>query len=128
VICKFKFCSWITFIYEWRLHIETVATKAYRTFIRLYSLLKSDRLSTKSKLTLHKALIMSLMTYACPAWKYAADTHLMKFQRLQNKVFRTIGKLPRNIPIRDMNIPSNSLRIRLHNQTVQTTSPSNSHL
>jgi hypothetical protein len=46
----------------WRLHIETVATKPYRTFIRLYSLFKSDRLSTNSKLTLHKALIRSIMT------------------------------------------------------------------
>jgi hypothetical protein len=74
----------------WRLHIEAVATKAYRTFIKLYSLFKS-------KLTLHKALIRSIMTYPCPAWGFAADTHLMKLQRLC-----TIGKFPRNIPIRDM--------------------------
>jgi hypothetical protein len=62
----------------WRLHIETVATKAYRTFIGLYSLFRSDRLSTRSKLTLHKALLRSIMTYACPAWELAADAHLMK--------------------------------------------------
>jgi hypothetical protein len=88
----------------WRLHIETVARKAYRTSIRLYSLFKSDRLSTNSKLTLHKALIRSIMTYACPAWEFAADTHLMKLQRLQNKVLRTTGKFPRNTPIHDMQI------------------------
>jgi hypothetical protein len=88
----------------WRLHIETVATKAYRTFIRLYSLFKSHRLSAKSKLTLHKALIRSIMTYACPAWEFAADTHLMKLQRLQNKVLRTVGKFQRNTPIRNMYI------------------------
>jgi hypothetical protein len=70
-----------------------VTTKAYRTFMRLYSLFKSDRLNTNSKLTLHKALIRSIMTYTCPAWEFVADTHLMKLQRLQNKVLRTIGKL-----------------------------------
>jgi hypothetical protein len=41
------------------------------------------------------------MTYACPAWKFAADTHLLKLQSLQNKVHRTIGKFPRNTPIRN---------------------------
>jgi hypothetical protein len=43
------------------------------------------------------------MTY-CPAWEFAADTHLMKLQCLQNKVLRTIGKFPRNTQIRDMHI------------------------
>jgi hypothetical protein len=46
----------------WRQHIETVATKDYRTFTRLYSLFKSDRLSTKSTKR-------SIMTYACPVWE-----------------------------------------------------------
>jgi hypothetical protein len=44
------------------------------------------------------------MTYACPACEFAADTRLMKSQRHQNKVLRTIGKFPRNTPIRDMHI------------------------
>jgi hypothetical protein len=29
------------------------------------------------------------MTYACPAWEFAADTHLIKLQRLQNKALCT---------------------------------------
>jgi hypothetical protein len=62
----------------WRLHIETVETKPFRIFIRLYSLLKSDRLSTNSKLTIHKALIRSVMTCVCPAWEFAEDTLLIK--------------------------------------------------
>jgi hypothetical protein len=81
-----------------------VTTKAYRTFMRLYSLFKSNRLNTNSKLTLRKALIRSIMTYACPAWESAADTHLMKLQRLQNKILCTIDKFPRNTPIRHMHI------------------------
>jgi hypothetical protein len=31
------------------------------------------------------------MTYDCPTWVLAVDTHLMKLQRLQNKVLRTLG-------------------------------------
>jgi hypothetical protein len=31
------------------------------------------------------------MTYACPTWEFAADTHLTKLQRLQNKSFLTSG-------------------------------------
>jgi hypothetical protein len=37
-------------------------------------------------MTLYKALIRSKLTYACPTWESAADTHLMKLQRLQNTV------------------------------------------
>jgi hypothetical protein len=89
----------------WRLHIETVTTKAFRTFIRLYSFFKSGRISTNIKLTLHKALNRSVMTYAFLAWEFAADTHLMKLQRLQNKFLHSIGKFPRNTSIRDMHMP-----------------------
>jgi hypothetical protein len=68
-----------------RLNIETVTAKTYGTFIRLYSLFISERLSTRLKLTLHKAIITSVMTYACPAWEFAADTHVLKLQRLQTR-------------------------------------------
>jgi hypothetical protein len=53
--------------------------------------LKSERLSANIKLTLYKTLIRSIMTYVCPAWELAADTYLLKLQRLQNKVMRTTG-------------------------------------
>jgi hypothetical protein len=79
----------------WRLHIDTIEAKAFRTFIRLYSLFKSERLSVNIKLTLHIALIRSVMTYACPAWEFAAETYLLKLQRLQNKVLHTIGNFSR---------------------------------
>jgi hypothetical protein len=64
----------------WGLHSEMIEAKAFRTFIRIYSLLKSERLSTNIELTLHNALIRSIMTYACPAWEFSADNHLMKLQ------------------------------------------------
>jgi hypothetical protein len=88
----------------WRPHIEMNEANAFRTFIRVYSLLKSERLSTNIKLTLHKALITSVMTYACPAWEFAADTHLFKLQRLQNKVFCTIGNSPMGTSVREMHM------------------------
>jgi hypothetical protein len=50
--------------------------KVFRAFIRVYSLFKSERLSANIKLTIHKALIRSVMTYACFAWEFVADTHL----------------------------------------------------
>jgi hypothetical protein len=76
-----------------------IEAKVFRTFIRIY--LKSERLSAKIKLTLHKALIRKVIMYACPAWELAADTYLLKLQRLQKKVLRTIGNFPRCTPVRD---------------------------
>jgi hypothetical protein len=43
-------------------------------------LLKSERLSAKSKLTLYKTLMRSKMTCACPAWESAADSHLLRYR------------------------------------------------
>jgi hypothetical protein len=62
-----------------------------------YSLFKSERLSAHIKLTLHRALLRSVMTYARPAWEFAADIHLLKLKRLQNRVLRTIGNFTRHI-------------------------------
>jgi hypothetical protein len=39
------------------------------------------------------------MTYGRTAWELAADTHLMKSKRLQNKLLRIIGKQSRGTPI-----------------------------
>jgi hypothetical protein len=37
-----------------------------------------------------------------PAWEFAANTHRLKLQRLQNKVLRTIGNFPRCTPVREL--------------------------
>jgi hypothetical protein len=79
-----------------------IEAKAFKTFIRIYSLFKSERLSANIKLALHKALIRSVMIYACPAWEFVAECHILKLQRLQNKVLRTIGNFPKRISVRDM--------------------------
>jgi hypothetical protein len=92
---------------KWRLHIEIIVAKAFRTFIKIYSLLKGERLSANIKLTFQKALTRSVMTYTCPAWELAADICLLKLQCLQNKVLRTTGNLPRSIPVRDLHTAFN---------------------
>jgi hypothetical protein len=42
------------------------------------------------------------MTNACTAWAFAAESRLLKLQRLQNSVPRTIGSFPRCTLARDM--------------------------
>jgi hypothetical protein len=42
------------------------------------------------------------LTYACPAWEFAADAHLLKLQRLQNRVLRSTGNFPRRTPVREL--------------------------
>jgi transposase len=73
---------------ETRMRENTYSEFSQRPFkwaqISVRPLLKSERLSAKSKLTLYKALIRYKMTYACPAWEFVADSHLLKLQCLQN--------------------------------------------
>jgi hypothetical protein len=63
------------------------------------ALLKSWCLRTNIKLPLYSALIRSVVTYAFPTWDYAMDTHLLKLQRLQNRVHCAIGNLDRCTPV-----------------------------
>jgi hypothetical protein len=65
----------------WRLNTEMI-DKGFRTFIRIYSLLKNEHLSANITLTLHKALMTSVMTYACSTCELAADNYLLKLQGL----------------------------------------------
>jgi hypothetical protein len=88
----------------WRLQIERIEAKAFRTFIRLYPVFKSERLNANIILALLKAMIMSVMTYACPVWEFAAETHLLKLQRLQNRVLGTIGNFSRPTSVRDLHV------------------------
>jgi hypothetical protein len=86
---------------------KMIEAKAFRTFVRIYSPFKSECLRANIKLILHEALIRSVMTCACPAWKLAADTQLLKLQRLKYNVLRTIGNFPRCAPVRDLHTAFN---------------------
>jgi hypothetical protein len=79
-------------------------SKVFRTVIRIEPIIKSERLSTNIKLTLHEALIRYAMTYSCPAWEFGTETHLFKLQRVQNRILHTIGNFPRHTLIRDMHV------------------------
>jgi hypothetical protein len=81
-----------------------IEAKVFRTFIRVYFLLESELLSSNIKLTLLKALLSTVMTYACPAWDFAADIYLLKLQHLQNQVLRTTGNFPRRTPISELHL------------------------
>jgi hypothetical protein len=63
---------------------QKVLAKALRMHLRTYSLFKTEHLNTNIGLMIYKTLIRLAMT--CPTWEYAADTDLLKLQRLQNKV------------------------------------------
>jgi hypothetical protein len=78
-----------------------IKAKAFRTFMRIYYLFKSERLSISIKLILHKALIKSIMTYACPAWEFAAE---LNRSACKNKVLRIIGNFRRITPICDLHM------------------------
>jgi hypothetical protein len=84
----------------WRHHIGRTVTKASQTYVRTSSLFRSGRLCTSIKLTPYKAL-RSVMTYACPSWEYATDAHILKLQRLQNRVLRAIRNLDTCTPVRN---------------------------
>jgi hypothetical protein len=79
--------------------IERTVTKALRMYVRPYSLFKSGLLSTNITLTLHKALIRSVMTYACSTWEHAADALLVNLQHLQNRAFCAFGNFDTCTPV-----------------------------
>jgi hypothetical protein len=45
--------------------------------------------------------------YACPTWEFAADTHLLKLQRLQNRVLCSTGNFPWRTPVRELHMAFN---------------------
>lgn len=64
---------------------RTTEVKSFRTFVRVYFLFRSDRLSCDVKIAVRNALIGYMMTYACPAWEFTADIEVLNLQHLRNK-------------------------------------------
>jgi hypothetical protein len=58
------------------------------------------------------------LTYACPAWEFAADIHLLKLQRLQNKFLRNIGNFPRRTAVRDLHVVSKFRTFMISSQKI----------
>jgi hypothetical protein len=51
------------------------------------------------------------MTYACPAWEFAADTHILRMQSLKNKMLRIIRIFPRRRPTRESHVAFEILHV-----------------
>lgn len=79
-----------------RKHIESSADKALKCFRSFYPLLnKKSKLSTDNKIIIFKSVIRPIMLYGCCVWGNAAHSHIKKLQVLQNRILKTIFKLPR---------------------------------
>jgi hypothetical protein len=87
-----------------RHHIGRTVAKTLSKYIRTYSIFKSGCLHANIKFTLYRILIMSVMTYACPTWKFSAYAHQMKIQRLQNRVLGIMGNLDRYTTVRELHV------------------------
>lgn len=79
----------------WGIHINTRVNQAYDRLKQLYSLInRKTPLRMECTLLLYKALIRSLVTYACPVWSNASTTNIKKIQTLQNKILRIAVDAP----------------------------------
>jgi hypothetical protein len=88
----------------WRLQIVVIEAKAIRTFIIIYSLFKCERLSTNIKLTLHKAFIRLVITYASPAWGICGRQPFNKIAAPAKQSSPHIGNFPRGTPVCDLHM------------------------
>jgi hypothetical protein len=68
----FNHARYLGAIFDTRM--ELTEAKAFRRFTTIYYLFIIENLIICIKLTLHNALIRSIMMYACPVCKLATDT------------------------------------------------------
>lgn len=73
-------------------HIRTAQSKAMAALQSVYPLKIACQVNNKN--LLYKNLIRPTMTYASSVWLIAANCHVQKLQTIQNKVLKTIHKLP----------------------------------
>lgn len=80
-------------------HITNAIEKATKCFRALYPMLAPrSPLSTINKTAIYTAMIRPILTYASPVWSTAAKTHTHKLTIIQNKILKTIFKLPFRTP------------------------------
>jgi hypothetical protein len=51
------------------------------------------------------------MTYACPAWEFAASPLILKMHSQKNRVLHTVGNFPRGKPTRELHLTFEILRV-----------------
>jgi hypothetical protein len=88
----------------------------------MYFLFRNERLIVNIKVTFHKALIRSVMTYAYLAWELAANTYLFKIAAPTKQGFAHRWKILKvHIGPRFAHGFQPSVCIRLYNKIVQVT-------
>jgi hypothetical protein len=96
-----------------RTHISCSLHKANSRLRQLVPMRnKSSTVDINSSLIISKSLICSILTYASPAWSYAAKTYMNKLQTFQNKVPSIITKLPSGTSLEPTEMPSVSGHIK----------------
>jgi hypothetical protein len=91
----------------WRLRIEMITAKTFKTLLRIYSLFRSERLSTNIKLVLHIAFINSILTYVCPAWEFSVDTLSYEIAAFAKHGSPYHCQLSKGIPTRELHVAFN---------------------
>lgn len=80
-------------------HITKTIEKSNKCFRALYPMLaRRSRLSTINKSMIYTAVIRPIMSYGSPIWASAAHSHTHKLSIMQNKIIKTIYKLPFRTP------------------------------
>lgn len=82
-------------------HIVNATNKTNKCFRALYPLLsRKSHLSVANKSLIYTAVIRPILAYGSPIWSSAAPTHIRRPNTLQNKIIKTIFKLPQRTPTR----------------------------
>jgi hypothetical protein len=72
-------------------HIDYVIERANVAIRVLYPLInRKSKLDLKNKLLIYKLAIRPILTYACPAMRGTAKSHIKKLQVVQNKTLKMI--------------------------------------
>lgn len=102
-------------------HITKTIEKANKCFRALYPLIAPrSRLSTINKFMIYTAVIRPIMSYGSPIWASAALSHTHKLNIMQNKIIKTIFKLPFRTPSTIVQIMSKTPNFGNHTNTLNT--------
>lgn len=102
-------------------HTDLTVQKALKFTGILFPLLnRKSHLNLSNKIAVYKAMIRSIILYACPVWGNCAEVHLNKLQLIQNKCLRLILNAPYNHPTYDLHRKANLPTIKVQIQKVNS--------
>lgn len=88
---------------NWGDHIREKCIAVKRRFGQLYWLLgRNSTLSTDKKLLIYKTIIAPIWMYGIELWGTTSKTNILKIQRIQSKILRTIVDAPWYITNEDL--------------------------